>query len=93
MTTREFMRLDPEVQHDILLNIAQQPEEGVQNTPVRSPPLPQVQVPPLNLREHFREEEPLSIGRVIENSHVNSHRPAIEVEESSEQAEEIIPEA
>lgn len=82
MTTREFMRLDPEIQHDILLNIAQQPEEGVNNTPVRSPPFPIVQVPPLNLREHLREEEPLANGRVVENELVNSHRPAMEEEHS-----------
>lgn len=80
------MRLDPEIQHDILLNIAQRPEEGVPNTPARQSPLLQVQVPPLNLREHLREEEPLSIGRVVENRNVDSHRPEME-EEPSEQAE------
>lgn len=76
------MRLDPEIQHDILLNIAQQqPEEAPNNTPIRSPPLPLLQVPPLNLREHLREIESLSSGRVVDNGLVNSHRPAQEMEE------------
>jgi hypothetical protein len=60
MSTREFMRLDPEIQQDILMNIAAQ-----QEVPVNSPHNSSEGVEIPHLEIHSLEEEGLEQGRVI----------------------------